>query len=253
LTVAEEGKVKRDFLDDRAGRHLVTLLERLANRGVTREMPIEDAFLAISTHAWGTLEVNANAALDKLNRSRRPEAKVAPVRPAELVSWWAQHLYYGMQVTNRERAHENLTVLLGARAAHQPGGGKANSLLSLKRFTELEGCVSPYNPGVVPAFNRVAVDEATNAFVCKLLEESATLFSTADGAYTLDDDNMGTRANDLNTPSVKSRKRRPNGSNYNVVADVFFHLVVAAWYVIGTPWLPERRVVLRARRTARLV
>jgi hypothetical protein len=208
-------------------------------------MPVEDVFLAISTHAWGTLAVNANAAIAIRNRSRPPKATVACVTPAEVVSWWAQHLYYGMQITNRERAHENLTVQLGARAARRPGGGVASSLLSLKRFTELEGCVCPHNPSMAPAFNRGAVGEATKDFVCKLLEQSATLLSTADGAYTLDDDNMGTAANDVNTPSVKSRKRRPNGSNFNVVADVFFHLVVAAWYVIGTPWLPERRVVVR--------
>jgi hypothetical protein len=70
------------------------------------------------------------------------------------------------------------------------------------------------------------VDAATNEFVARVLEASTTVLSTADGAFTCDDDNMGAAAKDASAKSVNDRKRRKNGQSANVIADACFHGVV---------------------------
>jgi hypothetical protein len=70
-----------------------------------------------------------------------------------------------------------------------------------KRF---EGCVSPYNPGVETRRRRRSHQRLHGGWSeGKRLEHALR------------------------------EEQEAQGSNYYVVADVFFHLVVAAWYVIG--------------------
>ena len=87
-----------------------------------------------------------------------------------------------------------------------------------------------YNADVIQDSRDETVDIAVQKFLDKLFAKSAAIFSSESSTVTIDDENVGTNAQDRGNVSVKDRKRRKNGKGSHVACDAVLKFVLGVVY-----------------------
>ena len=208
------------YFGDRDREHVQQIYSSLRDRGhLNRESTVWNIFDYLSRDAITSLLTLIHAAHNKAKQHGR-DVDEPEVKEWELYCWLGQTLYWGLGLCSAEAAfktlHRNMSMRWGP-----------TTMLQITRFNLVNRYVQAFDPNDV---GMRGVASLSQHWVDIAMRQSAKTFTTTVSTATLDDEAIGSKAQDVEVHGHSHKKRFQNHQPSDVVVDVATRAIVGVQY-----------------------